>query len=499
VAEGRALGRHGNRIGIIYLHRRCQLSPGNGDHEIRASEIDSHFPSLFSHSEKGFCVNWGFYPARPAVTERSYKMGTSTYELRCRECGKTWGNQPRSICEDCFSPLEITYDYDSLRPRISRDLLASRAPNMWRYRELLPLPAGYQPSLPVGFTPLVSAPRLGEKIGSRRLFVKNDAVCLPTLSFKDRVVAVALANARSFGFDTVACSSTGNLANSVAAQAAREGLKAWIFVPSDLEPAKILGTQVFGAELVRINGSYDHVNRLCSQIADEHRWGFVNVNLRPYYAEGSKTMGYEIAEQLGWELPDNVVVPMAGGSLITKIKKAFDELILLGLVDPKPVKFFGAQATGCSPISTAIKQYSSEIEPQRPKTIARSLAIGNPADGHYALKAITKSGGWSEDVSDPEVVSSIQLLAESEGIFTETAGGVTVGTARKLIQQDRILPDETTVLCITGNGLKTTDVLADKYQAEAPIAPKLAEFEAYLAAKAVSLPAAFVETASVGR
>ena len=430
-------------------------------------------------------------------------MGTGTYELRCRECGKTWGNQARSICEDCFSPLEVTYDYDSIRPRISRDIFASRAPNMWRYRELLPLPAGYQPSLPVGFTPLVSAPRLGAKLGSRRLLVKNDAVCLPTLSFKDRVVAVALANARSFGFDTVACSSTGNLANSVAAQAAREGFKAWIFIPSDLEPAKILGTQVFGAEVVRINGSYDHVNRLCSQIADDRAsgkqaWGFVNVNLRPYYAEGSKTVGYEIAEQLGWTLPDNVVVPMAGGSLITKIKKAFDELILLGLVDPKPVKFFGAQATGCSPISTAIKQYSSEIEPQRPKTIARSLAIGNPADGHYALKAITKSGGWSEDVSDPEVVSGIQLLAETEGIFTETAGGVTVGTARKLIQQDRILPDETTVLCITGNGLKTTDVLADRYRTETAIAPKLAEFEAYLAAK-TALPAAFAETASVGR
>jgi threonine synthase len=428
-------------------------------------------------------------------------METSTYQLRCRECGKTWGNQPRSICEDCFSPLEITYDYDSLRSRISHAVFASRAPNMWRYRELLPLPAGFQPSLPVGYTPLVSAPRLGDKIGSRRLFVKNDAVCLPTLSFKDRVVAVALANARSFGFDTVACSSTGNLANSLAAQAAREGLKAWIFIPSDLEPAKILGTQVYGAELVRINGSYDHVNRLCSQIADEHRsdehgWGFVNVNLRPYYAEGSKTVGYEIAEQLGWRLPDNIVVPMAGGSLITKIKKAFDELILLGLVDPKPVKFFGAQATGCSPISTAIKQYSSEIEPQRPKTIARSLAIGNPADGHYALKAITKSGGWAEDISDHEVVSSIQLLAESEGIFTETAGGVTVGTARKLIQQDRILPDETTVLCITGNGLKTTDVLANAYEAETPIAPKLAEFEAYLATKAASLPATFRETAA---
>ncbi len=410
-------------------------------------------------------------------------MTTSTYHLRCRECGKTWGNQPRSICEDCFSPLEVTYDYDSIRPLVSRELFASRAPNLWRYRELLPLPAGCQPSLPTGFTPLLKAPQLGERIGSCNLYLKNDAVCLPTLSFKDRVVAVALANARHFGFDTVACSSTGNLANAVAAQAAREGFKAWIFIPSDLEPAKILGTQVFGAQLVRINGNYDQVNRLCSQIADEHRWGFVNVNLRPYYAEGSKTVGFEIAEQLGWRLPDNVVVPMAGGSLITKIKKAFDELIQLGLVDPKPVKFFGAQATGCSPISTAVKQYCKEIDPQRPATIARSLAIGNPADGHYAVKAITSSGGWSEDVSDTEVVASIQLLAESEGIFTETAGGVTVGTARKLIRQDRILPEETTVLCITGNGLKTTDVLAGKYETETPIAPKLREFEALLESK----------------
>jgi threonine synthase len=432
------------------------------------------------------------------MTTSSYGQNTSTYELRCRECGKAWGNQPRSICEDCFSPLEVNFDYESIRPRISRELIASRGPNIWRYRELLPLPAGFEPTLPVGFTPLLEAPQLGARIGSRKLLVKNDAVCLPTLSFKDRVVAVALANARSFGFDTVACSSTGNLANSVAAQAARAGLKAWIFIPSDLEPAKILGTQVFGAELVRINGSYDHVNRLCSQIADEHRWGFVNVNLRPYYAEGSKTVGYEIAEQLGWTLPDNIVVPMAGGSLITKIKKAFDELILLGLVDPKPVKFFGAQATGCSPISTAVKQCSSEIEPQRPKTIARSLAIGNPADGHYAIKAINKSGGWSEDVSDAEVVSGIQLLAETEGIFTETAGGVTVGSARKLIKQDRILPDETTVLCITGNGLKTTDVLAGKYQAEIPIAPKLVEFEAYLANKVSGLRGVLEETTVAG-
>jgi len=407
----------------------------------------------------------------------------SSYELRCRECGKTWGNQPRSICADCFSPLEVTYDYDSIRSLVSRELFASRAPNLWRYRELLPLPDGCQPTLPTGFTPLLRAPQLGPKIGSSNVYLKNDAVCLPTLSFKDRVVAVALANARHFGFDTVACSSTGNLANAVAAQAAREGFKAWIFIPSDLEPAKVLGTQVFGAQLVRINGNYDQVNRLCSQIADEHSWGFVNVNLRPYYAEGSKTVGFEIAEQLGWRLPDNIVVPMAGGSLITKIKKAFDELVQLGLVEPKLVKFFGAQATGCSPISTAVKQYSKEIEPQRPATIARSLAIGNPADGHYAVKAITSSGGWSEDVSDVEVVASIKLLAESEGIFTETAGGVTVGTARKLIRQDRILPEETTVLCITGNGLKTTDVLAGQYETETPIAPKLREFEALLQSK----------------
>jgi len=402
------------------------------------------------------------------------------YELRCRECGKTWGNQPRSICDACFSPLEVSYDYDAVRAEFTREKISQRAPNMWRYSELLPLPEDYRPSLSVGFTPLLSAPHLAQQIGAHKLFLKNDAVCLPTLSFKDRVVAVALSQARAFGFDTVSCSSTGNLANSVAAQAARNGFKAWIFLPADLEPAKILGTQVYGAKVVRIAGSYDQVNRLCSQIADEHRWGFVNVNLRPYYAEGSKTVGFEIAEQLGWRLPDNVVVPMAGGSLITKIKKAFDELIALGLVEPKPVKFFGAQAMGCSPISTAVKAGRKEIEPQKPSTIARSLAIGNPADGHYAIKAITKTGGWSEDVSDAEVVDSIQLLAESEGVFTETAGGVTVGCARKLYHDGRISPDETTVLCITGNGLKTTDALADSYESEAAIAPKLIEFERFL-------------------
>ena len=402
------------------------------------------------------------------------------YELRCRECGKSWGNQPRSICDDCFSPLEVSYDYDQLRSQVTRERIALGPPSMWRYSGLLPLPENFQPSLPTGFTPLFRAPHLAEQLGAKNLYIKNDAVCLPTLSFKDRVVAVALAQAREFGFEVVSCSSTGNLANSVAAQAARNGFRSWIFIPADLEPAKIIGTQVFGAKLVRISGSYDQVNRLCSQIADEHQWGFVNVNLRPYYAEGSKTVGFEIAEQLGWRLPDNVVVPMAGGSLITKITKAFDELITLGLVDAKPVRFFGAQATGCSPISTAVKAGNAEIDPQKPATIARSLAIGNPADGQYAIKTIKANGGWAEDVSDSEIVESIQLLAEAEGIFTETAGGVTVGCARKLYRQDRILPDETTVLCITGNGLKTTDVLTGKYEAEEPIPPKIAEFDKYL-------------------
>jgi len=402
------------------------------------------------------------------------------YELRCRECGRSWGNQARSICDDCFSPLEVFYDYDAVRGQLTRELISRRAPNLWRYAELLPLPPDFQPSLPVGFTPLLPAPRLADAWGAKRVFLKNDAVCLPTLSFKDRVVAVALAQARSLGFDTVACSSTGNLANAVAAQAVRNGLKAWIFIPADLEPAKILGTQVFGATLVRIAGNYDQVNRLCSQIADEHHWGFVNVNLRPYYAEGSKTVGFEIAEQLGWRLPDNVVVPMAGGSLITKIKKAFEELIALGLVEPKPVKIFGAQATGCSPISTAVKAGNAEIEPQKPSTVARSLAIGNPADGHYAIKTIQTSGGWAEDVSDGEILDSIRLLAESEGVFAETAGGVTVGCAGKLYGQGRIRPEETTVLCITGNGLKTTDALAGQIEAVEPIRPKLAEFEALL-------------------
>ncbi len=297
---------------------------------------------------------------------------TEFFQLRCRECGHLWGNIPRSYCEECLAPLEITYDYEALRGRVTRESISARPGNLWRYRDLLPLPENFESDLPTGFTPLVQARRLSARLGGADVYVKNDAVCFPSLSFKDRVVAVALAAAKRFDFKVVSCSSTGNLANAVAAQAARGGLQACIFVPADLEAAKILNTQVYGARLVRIAGNYDQVNRLCSQIADAYPWGFVNVNLRPYYAEGSKTVGFEIAEQLGWRLPDNVVVPMAGGALIGKIIKAFRELTDLGLVEGKPVKFFGAQATGCSPISDAVKNGKKEFDPQKPNTIARS-------------------------------------------------------------------------------------------------------------------------------
>jgi threonine synthase len=414
------------------------------------------------------------------------------YQLRCKECGKTWGNAPRSFCEDCFSPLEVAFDYDSLKKNVRREDLAGRSFNMWRYAEFLPLPEGFVAPSAVGGTPLVASRKLAEQWGVKNLFIKNDAVCFPSLSFKDRVVATALIAARGFGFQTVGCSSTGNLANAVAAQAAQQGFDACVFIPADLEPAKVLNTAVYGARIVRINGNYDQVNRLCAQIADRFQWGLVNVNLRPYYSEGSKTHGFEIAEQLGWRLPDNVVVPMAGGSLIGKIAKAFRELILLGWVEEKPVRFFGAQATGCSPVSTAVKRGLARFEPQKPNTIARSLAIGNPADGNYASKLILESHGWADDVSDPEIVAAIKLLAETEGIFTETAGGVTVGVTQKLIREGRIHPEETTAVCITGNGLKTTDAIAAEFPAPEAIAPHLDAFEAYLESE---LPATAVAKA----
>ncbi len=403
------------------------------------------------------------------------------YFLRCRECGMKYANAPLSFCEECFAPLEVSYDYAALRQIAKREALTNRAFNMWRYSELLPLPEGFAPSAPVGGTPLVKSRKLGAQWGLKNLYFKNDAVCFPTLSFKDRVVATALAAARRFGFKTIGCSSTGNLANAVAAQGAQQGFETSVFIPADLEPAKILNTAVYGGRIIRIDGNYDQVNRLCTQIADRFKWGLVNVNLRPYYAEGSKTHGYEIAEQLGWELPDNVVVPMAGGSLIGKIAKAFSELANLGWVAQKKVRFFGAQATGCSPIADAVKRGLSRVEPQKPNTIARSLAIGNPADGHYARRLIIESGGWSECISDPEIIDAIKLLAQSEGIFAETAGGVTAGVTAKLIEQGRIRENETTVVCITGNGLKTTDAIAADFPATEAIAPKLEAFEALLA------------------
>jgi threonine synthase len=417
-----------------------------------------------------------------------------TYQLKCNDCGRTFGNRPLSGCPDCLAPLEIHYDLEAIQKtgKFARAAIAAGPHNIWRYAALLPIPEGFEPDLPVGFTPLLKSRQLARRIGADNLYIKNDSVCFPTLSFKDRVVSVALANAQKFGFKTVGCSSTGNLANSVAAQAARLGLDATILVPADLEPAKILNTLVYGARLVRIDGNYDHVNRLCTLIADEYSYGFVNVNLRPYYAEGSKTQGYEIAEQLGWRLPDNVVCPMAGGSLIRKLKKAFSELVALGLVEDKPVKFFGAQATGCSPIAVSVREGSDDIIPQRPNTIARSLAIGNPADGPAASKMIQSTGGWAEDVSDVEIVSGIQELAETEGIFTETAGGVTTAVAARLYAQGRIRRDETTVVCITGNGLKTTDAIANRYVLDRAIRPRLADFAEYLAEAGVTAEPALV-------
>jgi threonine synthase len=406
--------------------------------------------------------------------------------LACRECGRAYPVAPAHVCEFCFGPLEVRYDYGRVAATLTREAIARRPPTMWRYRELLPLDDEPTVGRQVGFTPLVPAPRLGRALGLERLYVKNDAVSFPTLSFKDRVVAVAISKSIEFGFDTVACASTGNLANAVAAQAAAAGLACYVFVPADLEPAKVLGTSVLGARVVAIDGVYDEVNRLCSEIAGKYGWAFANINLRPFYAEGSKTMAFEIAEQLGWRAPAHVVVPMAGGSLITKVAKGLKELAALGLIPDADTKVYGAQAAGCAPITMAVKSGSEVFRPTRPRTIARSLAIGNPADGLYAVQTMRDSGGWGEDASDEEIVEAIALLAETEGIFAETAGGVTVAAARKLAAQGRIAPDEPTVLCVTGNGLKTAEAVAGRVAAPARIRPRLADFDGLLAAEAAA-------------
>jgi len=409
--------------------------------------------------------------------------------LKCRECGQEYDIAPEHVCEFCFGPLEVAYDYDKLAGKFTRELIESRPQTMWRYKELLPLNGDPTVGVQNGFTPLVRARNLEKALGVSELYVKNDSVCYPTLSFKDRVVSVALSKAVEFGYTTVACASTGNLAGSVAANAAAAGLKSYVFIPHDLERGKVLGAAIYGTTMIGIKGNYDDVNRLCSEIAGKYDWAFVNVNVRPFYAEGSKTLSYEVMEQLGWRAPKHVVVPMASGSLCTKIHKAIKEFVQLGLVEDVQTRMYGAQATGCSPIAKSVKEGTDLIHPVRPDTIAKSLAIGNPADGYYANRVMRETDGWSEDVSDDEIVAAMRLLAETEGIFTETAGGVTLGVAKKLIEQGRIPRDESIVLCVTGNGLKTQEAIAGKVAEPRIIGPSLDEFDALAEADAARLAA----------
>jgi threonine synthase len=400
--------------------------------------------------------------------------------LKCRECGREYPLAATHVCEFDFGPLEVVYDYDRIKKNLSRSAILSRPQNMWRYRELLPVANEPTVGTQVGFTPLVKADRLAKALGIREAWVKNDTVNYPTLSFKDRVVSVALSRARELGFTTVACASTGNLANSVAANAAAAGLKAYVFIPADLEQGKIINSLIYGAQVIGIRGHYDEVNRLCAEIAGKYGWAFVNVNMRPYYAEGSKSMGFEIIEQLGWRIPKHTVVCMASGSLLTKIQKSYQEMVKLGLAPESEYHIYGAQATGCSPISTAQKAGLDFFKPVKPNTIAKSLAIGTPADGFYALRVMKETGGAAEDVSDDEVREAIKLLAETEGIFAETAGGVTVGVAKKLIASGKIPAKDSVVLCITGNGLKTLDAVNGHAGRPREIKPSLREFESIL-------------------
>src|SRR5262245_4536864 len=405
--------------------------------------------------------------------------------LKCRECGRQYPKQLIAGCEDCFAPLEVDYDYEAISRVLSREVITSRPKNLWRYRELLPLDRDPAVGLASGATPLVRANRLGRALGINELYIKNDSVNAPTLSFKDRVTAVAINKALEFGLKAVGCASTGNLANSVAANAAAAGLPAYVLIPESLEANKIIATAIYGAKVIAVRGNYDDVNRLCTEVAESRPWGFVNVNLRPFYGEGSKTFGCEIAEQLGWRAPAAVVVPMAGGSLITKIHKGLKELERLGLLeDEARTRLYGAQASGCNPIAAAVKRGSQEIQPVKPLTIAKSLAIGNPTDGYHAAGLIAESGGWSEDVTDDEIIAGIRLLAHTEGIFTETAGGVTVAVTKKLIEQGRIKADDLTVVAITGNGLKTPEAV--ELGQPAVIEPKLIEFERAIALTATA-------------
>lgn len=410
--------------------------------------------------------------------------------LRCRECAREYPLDARYVCEFCFGPLEVGYDYEGMRGVVTRQHFMEGPPTIWRYRELLPVAGTVEPvDLGTGFTPLLRAHNLAREFGLSQLYIKNDCMN-PTWSFKDRVVSVAATRALELGFDTLACASTGNLANSVAAHAARAGLDAFVFIPHDLEQAKVIGSAIYNPKLVRVQGSYDDVNRLCSEVADRYPWAFVNINVRPYYAEGSKTLGYEVAEQLGWRAPDVAIVPMGSGSLFTKIWKGYKDFHRLGLIDEPATRMIGAQATGCSPIAEAWEHGTTNIRPQLPKTIAKSIAIGNPADGYYALTTMTETGGGAAHVDDDEIVEGMKLLARTEGIFAETAGGVTIAALKRLVEAGRIGPDEVTVVYITGSGLKTQDPVMGRLAASLDIEATVDSFEAAKRAVEARMPAA---------
>lgn len=403
--------------------------------------------------------------------------GKTFTHLVSKEGGVKYPLKALNVCEETFSPLEVAYDYDEIRRQVSRETIEAGPNSIWRYKAFLPVESENPIDVGTGMTPLVKSNRLARRLGLKNLYIKNDAVNMPTLSFKDRVVSVALTRARELGFSTVSCASTGNLANSTAAIAAHAGMDCCVFIPSDLEAGKVLGTLIYNPTLMAVKGNYDQVNRLCSEVGNSYGWGFVNINLRPYYSEGSKTLGYEVAEQLGWELPDHIVAPLASGSLFTKIYKGFNEFVKVGLVDEKNVRFSGAQAEGCSPIAQAFKEGRDFVTPVKPDTIAKSIAIGNPADGYYALEVARKTKGNIESVTDAEIVEGMKLLAETEGIFTETAGGTTIAVLKKLIEAGKINPDEKTVVYITGNGLKTQEAVQGYIGEPFVIEPKLESFE----------------------
>jgi threonine synthase len=413
----------------------------------------------------------------PATTLETGKFIPTFTRLVSKEGGTSYPLKAMNICEETFAPLEVDYDYDLIRRTVTRETIQAGPNSIWRYRSFLPVESENPIDVGTGMTPLVKSHRLARRLGLKNLYIKNDAVNMPTLSFKDRVVSVALTRAKELGFTTVSCASTGNLANSTAAIAAHAGLDCCVFIPSDLEAGKILGTLIYNPTVMAVKGNYDQVNRLCSEVGNTYGWGFVNINLRPYYSEGSKTLGFEVAEQLGWKLPDHIVAPLASGSLFTKIYKGFQEFIKVGLVEEKAVRFSGAQAEGCSPIAQAFKEERDFVAPVKPNTIAKSIAIGNPADGVYALDIARKTGGNIESVTDAEIIEGIKLLAETEGIFTETAGGTTVAVLKKLVEAGKIDPEETTVVYITGNGLKTQEAVQGYIGEPLLIEPKLESFE----------------------